>query len=108
MSLQVKQQNRDATEYSMSNQSLMCVYLGTLAAGPGEDTSDMWTTSGGKRCELREFQESHRQGSLCSTGNTTASGRSETEAQRAAGKKIGFTWNVIILIAAPGIQVKPL
>lgn len=43
----------------------------------------MWTRSGGKRCEDSELQESHREGSLCSTGNTTGvSGKSDTGAQR--------------------------
>lgn len=66
----MKQQNRDAAENSASN-PLMCVYLGTVEVGSGEQASGMWTRSGGKRCELRELQESHREGSLCSTGNTT-------------------------------------
>lgn len=57
---------------SASNPSLMCVYLGTSQVESGEETSGMWTRSGGKRCELREFQESHREDSLGSTGNTTA------------------------------------
>lgn len=43
----------------------------------------MWTRSGGKRCEDSELQESHREGSLCSTGNTTGvSVKSDTAAQR--------------------------
>lgn len=58
-----------------SNPSLMCVYLGTLEVGSADETSGMRTRSGGKRCELREVQESHREGSLCSTGNTTVSGK---------------------------------
>lgn len=68
----------------MSNPSLMCVYLGTLEVASGEETTGMWTRSGGKRCELRELQESHREGSLCPTGKSTVSGKSETGAQRAA------------------------
>lgn len=63
----MRRQKQEASEGSGGKS----IYLGSLEVGPGEETWGMWTRSGGKRSELRELQESQREGSLCSTGNTT-------------------------------------
>lgn len=49
----------------------------------------MWTRSGGKRWEFRELQESHMEGSLCSTANTRVSDQGQTGADRASRSLTG-------------------